>query len=205
MRHFFSFLQLPYTISVHYDDNEGALQHPELNIPSSGIIPRTVETFTVHLVCSGNVSKEVPVGIHLHVEGPPKQNDTKLIIRRNKICIKGECSFFLHYSCSVFFFSPTPESARSFQCCLHVFSMNANCSQMLTAGGGWKRTNRLFTLHRIYDGLRSIFCQQMSHTPTTISVFQPSTFHFIIFIPLRLYGFVGWLQGFDSFLFCGIF
>ncbi|XP_038120680.1 tyrosine-protein kinase Drl [Culex quinquefasciatus] len=80
---------LPYTISVHYDDDEGALQHPELNIPSSGIIPMAVETFTVHLVCSGNVTKEVPVGIHLRVEGPPKQNDTKLIIRRNKICIKG--------------------------------------------------------------------------------------------------------------------
>uniref|UniRef100_A0A182PFN3 WIF domain-containing protein n=1 Tax=Anopheles epiroticus TaxID=199890 RepID=A0A182PFN3_9DIPT len=80
---------LPYTISVHYDDNEGALQHPELDIPSSGIIPMTVESFTVHLVCWGNVTKEVPVGIHLHVEGPPKHNDTKLIIKRNKICIKG--------------------------------------------------------------------------------------------------------------------
>ncbi|XP_050074129.1 tyrosine-protein kinase Drl [Anopheles maculipalpis] len=80
---------LPYTISVHYDDNEGAVQHPELDIPTSGIIPRTVESFTVHLVCWGNVTKEVPVGIHLHVEGPPKHNDTKLIIKRNKICIKG--------------------------------------------------------------------------------------------------------------------
>uniref|UniRef100_A0A182WTV9 WIF domain-containing protein n=1 Tax=Anopheles quadriannulatus TaxID=34691 RepID=A0A182WTV9_ANOQN len=49
----------------------------------------TVESFTVHLVCWGNVTKEVPVGIHLHVEGPPKHNDTKLIIKRNKICIKG--------------------------------------------------------------------------------------------------------------------
>nr|XP_029734570.1 tyrosine-protein kinase Dnt-like [Aedes albopictus] len=80
---------LAYTISVHLDDNEGALQHPELNIPSSGAIPRSVETFKIHLVCNGNVTAEVPVGIHLHVEGPPKQNDTKLIIKRNKICIKG--------------------------------------------------------------------------------------------------------------------
>uniref|UniRef100_A0A182JGB2 Uncharacterized protein n=1 Tax=Anopheles atroparvus TaxID=41427 RepID=A0A182JGB2_ANOAO len=80
---------LPYTISVHFDDNDGALQHPELDIQTSGIIPRTVESFTVHLVCWGNITKEVPVGIHLHVEGPPKHNDTKLIIKRNKICIKG--------------------------------------------------------------------------------------------------------------------
>ncbi|KFB40015.1 AGAP006405-PA-like protein [Anopheles sinensis] len=81
--------RLPYTISVHFDDNEGALQHPELDIPTSGIVPWTVESFTVHLVCWGNVTKEVPVGIHLHIEGPRKHNDTKLIIKRNKICIKG--------------------------------------------------------------------------------------------------------------------
>uniref|UniRef100_A0A182QRR4 Protein kinase domain-containing protein n=1 Tax=Anopheles farauti TaxID=69004 RepID=A0A182QRR4_9DIPT len=80
---------LPYTISVHYDDNEGTIQPPELDIPTSGIIPRTVESFTVHLVCWGNVTNEVPFGIHLYVEGPPKHNDTKLIIRRKKICFKG--------------------------------------------------------------------------------------------------------------------
>lgn len=145
-------LQLAYTISVHLDDNEGALQHPELNIPSSGAIPRSVETFKIHLVCNGNVTAEVPVGIHLHVEGPPKQNDTKLIIKRNKICIKGECSF-LHVFRRiglVFHLGAIGGRYRVLSVCMSL-SMNANCCRFSWRSFGWLDergdVRGLFTLH----------------------------------------------------------
>nr|XP_029710287.1 tyrosine-protein kinase Drl-like [Aedes albopictus] len=143
---------LAYTISVHLDDNEGALQHPELNIPSSGAIPRSVETFKIHLVCNGNVTAEVPVGIHLHVEGPPKQNDTKLIIKRNKICIKGECSF-LHVFRRiglVFHLGAIGGRYRVLSVCMSP-SMNANCCRFSWRSFGWLDergdVRGLFTLH----------------------------------------------------------
>lgn len=145
-------LQLAYTISVHLDDNQGALQHPELNIPSSGAIPRTVETFKVHLVCTGNVSKEVPVGIHLHVEGPPKQNDTKLIIKRNKICIKGECSF-LHISRSVAF---PPGSIQGVAVVVDVVCLHVpfdECKLLL-----------LFSCGRIREGVSGLADEWSFHT-----------------------------------------
>lgn len=81
--------QLPYTLSIEYDTHQGALQPPQLNIPSSGVVPDRVETFSVHLPCTGNVSAEVPVSINLHVRAPPRRNDTRLNFKRNKICLKG--------------------------------------------------------------------------------------------------------------------
>ena len=89
MKFMFVYFQLPYTISIEYIHN-GALLPPELNIPATGLVPTTVETFTVHLTCSGNVSEEVPIAINLHVHAQPAHNDTKLNFKRNKICMKGE-------------------------------------------------------------------------------------------------------------------
>lgn len=83
-------LQLPYTISTDYETQQNALLRPELNIPTKGFVPNRVETFSVHLPCSGNSSEEVPVSIHLYVQAPSRRNDTKLNFLRNKICLKGK-------------------------------------------------------------------------------------------------------------------
>lgn len=82
--------QLPYILSIEYDVHQGALLPPHLNIPAKGFVPVAVETFTLHLPCAGNISDEVPIAINLFVQGPPKRNDTRLIFKRNKICLKGK-------------------------------------------------------------------------------------------------------------------
>lgn len=84
--------QLPYILSIEYDVHQGALLPPHLNIPAKGFVPDAVETFTLHLPCAGNISDEVPIAINLFVQGPPKRNDTRLIFKRNKICLKGKSS-----------------------------------------------------------------------------------------------------------------
>lgn len=89
-------LQLPYTISTDYETQQNALLRPELNIPTKGFVPNRVETFSVHLPCSGNSSEEVPVSIHLYVQAPSRRNDTKLNFLRNKICLKGKYFIFLN-------------------------------------------------------------------------------------------------------------
>lgn len=86
---FIPLIQLPYTISIEYDVHQGALLAPELNIPAHGFVPTAVETFTVHLPCTGNVSEQVPIAINVNIQGPERFNDTKLNFKRNKICMKG--------------------------------------------------------------------------------------------------------------------
>ncbi|CAD7078245.1 unnamed protein product [Hermetia illucens] len=80
---------LPYDISISYDTKKHALLPPELSIPPKGFVPLTVESFTIRLLCTGNESEQVPIIIHMHIQGPPRTNDTKLDFRRNKICLKG--------------------------------------------------------------------------------------------------------------------
>lgn len=63
---------------------------PHLSIPIKGYVPITLETFTIHLPCTGNVSEEVPVGINLVIEGSPNFNNTHMTFKRNKICLKGK-------------------------------------------------------------------------------------------------------------------
>ncbi|KAG4078817.1 hypothetical protein HA402_015407 [Bradysia odoriphaga] len=80
---------LSYVLSIEYDTHQGALLPPQLNIPAKGLVPDKVETFTVHLPCTGNISVEVPIAINLYVKGPPRRNDTRLNFKRNKICLRG--------------------------------------------------------------------------------------------------------------------
>lgn len=93
--------QLPYAITIDYDHDQEALAPPTLSIPEKGYVPQQVETFSVHLPCSGNVSEQVPLSVNMLVRGPPRHNDTKLHFKRNKICIKGkcrcDCSFASHH------------------------------------------------------------------------------------------------------------
>lgn len=58
--------QLSYVLSIEYDTHQGALLPPQLNIPAKGMVPDKVETFTVHLPCSGTA--EVPLAINLYVK-----------------------------------------------------------------------------------------------------------------------------------------
>lgn len=55
-------------LSIEYDTHQGALLPPQLNIPAKGLVPDKVETFTVHLPCTGNISVEVPIAINLYVK-----------------------------------------------------------------------------------------------------------------------------------------
>lgn len=81
--------QLRYRVSIEYESQLGGLLAPHLSIPIKGYVPITLETFTIHLPCTGNVSEEVPVGINLVVEGSPNFNNTHMTFKRNKICLKG--------------------------------------------------------------------------------------------------------------------
>uniref|UniRef100_A0A1A9UIW6 WIF domain-containing protein n=1 Tax=Glossina austeni TaxID=7395 RepID=A0A1A9UIW6_GLOAU len=80
---------LPYAITIDYEHEQEALLLPTLSIPDKGYVPQQVETFSLHLPCSGNVSEQVPLTVNMLVRGPPRYNDTKLHFKRNKICIKG--------------------------------------------------------------------------------------------------------------------
>lgn len=83
-------LQLPYTITIDYEHEQTALAAPTLSIPDKGYVPQQIETFLVHLPCTGNGNKEVPLVVNMLVSGPPRTNDTKLHFKRNKICLKGK-------------------------------------------------------------------------------------------------------------------
>ncbi|CAD7015172.1 unnamed protein product [Ceratitis capitata] len=80
---------LPYTITIDYEQEQSALAAPTLSIPDRGYVPQQIETFLVHLPCTGDGNKEVPLVVNMLVSGPPRTNDTKLHFKRNKICLKG--------------------------------------------------------------------------------------------------------------------
>ncbi|XP_055686405.1 tyrosine-protein kinase Drl isoform X1 [Lutzomyia longipalpis] len=80
---------LSYTITIDYATELEALMPPELSIPTRGFVPRVLDTFTVHLPCSGKESEEIPIAINLHIRAPSRRNDTRLNFKRNKICLKG--------------------------------------------------------------------------------------------------------------------
>lgn len=94
-----SFLfQLPYTITIEYDTEQEILSTPSLSIPAKGFVPQTVETFVVHLPCTGKASDQVPLIINMFVKGPPRSNDTRLGFKREKNCTKGlYISFFFYF------------------------------------------------------------------------------------------------------------
>ncbi|KAK9758841.1 WIF domain [Popillia japonica] len=81
--------QLPYILSVNYD-NQGVMLPPQMNISTTGVIPTSVQTFRVKLLCTGQKSAEVQVQLQLNVSAHNRlQNETSLKFRRNKICLKG--------------------------------------------------------------------------------------------------------------------
>ncbi|KAG5893537.1 hypothetical protein JTB14_013622 [Gonioctena quinquepunctata] len=82
--------QLPYVIAVKYGPgSRGALLPPQMNISSTGVIPTSVQTFSIKLICTGMKNAEITVEIQLHVSTHKHRNTTMLKFRRNKICLKG--------------------------------------------------------------------------------------------------------------------
>ncbi|XP_048514109.1 tyrosine-protein kinase Drl isoform X2 [Athalia rosae] len=68
-----------------------ALLPPRVNVSAKGEVPINLQVFRIRLPCSGLVSAEIPMVLRLNVTAPPgtRYNDTILVFRRNKICLKG--------------------------------------------------------------------------------------------------------------------
>jgi len=68
-----------------------ALLPPRVNVSARGEVPVTLQVFRIRLPCSGVVSAEIPLALRLNVTAPPgtRYNDTVLVFKRNKICLKG--------------------------------------------------------------------------------------------------------------------
>ncbi|XP_076686760.1 tyrosine-protein kinase Dnt [Andrena cerasifolii] len=68
-----------------------ALLPPRVNVSARGEVPVTLQVFRIRLPCSGLESAEIPLALRLNVTAPPgtRYNDTILVFKRNKICIKG--------------------------------------------------------------------------------------------------------------------
>ncbi|XP_037942038.1 tyrosine-protein kinase RYK-like [Teleopsis dalmanni] len=80
---------LPYAITIELEHEQEALAAPTLSIPDKGLVPSQIETFLVHLPCTGNATEQVPLSVNMVVRGPPRTNDTRLHFKRNKVCLKG--------------------------------------------------------------------------------------------------------------------
>ncbi|XP_046742938.1 tyrosine-protein kinase Drl-like isoform X1 [Diprion similis] len=91
---------LPYSMQLDYEvvgtpgrGNTGmmALLPPRVNVSAQGEVPVKLQVFRIRLPCSGLASAEIPLVLRLNVSAPPgtRYNDTVLLFRRNKICLKG--------------------------------------------------------------------------------------------------------------------
>lgn len=90
-------MELDYdVVGVHGVNAEAvALLRPRVNVSARGEVPTTLEVFRIRIPCSGLVSAEVPISLRLNVSAPlgTRHNDTTLILKRNKICLKGAYSY----------------------------------------------------------------------------------------------------------------
>ncbi|XP_043270104.1 tyrosine-protein kinase Drl-like [Venturia canescens] len=86
-------MELDYdVIGVHGGNAESiALLRPRVNVSAKGEVPVTLQVFRIRLPCSGLFSAEIPMTLRLNVTAPPgtRYNDTVLVFKRNKICLKG--------------------------------------------------------------------------------------------------------------------
>ncbi|XP_074101998.1 tyrosine-protein kinase Dnt isoform X1 [Cotesia typhae] len=92
-------IPLPYSMELDYDvvgvqggnPEAVALLRPQVNVSAKGQVPTTLQVFRIRIPCSGLLSAEIPMALRLNISAPPgtKYNDTTLVFRRNKICLKG--------------------------------------------------------------------------------------------------------------------
>ncbi|XP_066158582.1 tyrosine-protein kinase Dnt-like [Euwallacea fornicatus] len=81
---------LPYILDVKYGPgNKGTLLPPQMNISSSGLIPTSVQTFSITMYCTGVRNAEISILIQLSVSTREKTNTTFVKFKRNKVCLKG--------------------------------------------------------------------------------------------------------------------
>ncbi|XP_011882215.1 PREDICTED: tyrosine-protein kinase Drl [Vollenhovia emeryi] len=90
---------LPYSMELDYEvvgvpgaqSSVMALLQPRVNVSARGEVPVTLQVFRIRLPCSGVVSAEIPLALRLNVTAPTgtRYNDTVLVFKRNKICLKG--------------------------------------------------------------------------------------------------------------------
>lgn len=73
-----------------------ALLRPRVNVSAKGEVPTTLEVFRIRIPCSGLISAEIPITLRINVTAPlgTRNNDTTLILKRNKICLKGKSLSF---------------------------------------------------------------------------------------------------------------
>ncbi|XP_019881760.2 tyrosine-protein kinase Dnt-like [Aethina tumida] len=79
---------LPYVLAVNYEGGE-ALLPPEMNISASGVIPTSVQTFRITLMCTGLKTAEISIQVQLNVSLYNGFNTTSLSFKRNKVCLQG--------------------------------------------------------------------------------------------------------------------
>ncbi|KAF7271663.1 hypothetical protein GWI33_015461 [Rhynchophorus ferrugineus] len=81
---------LPYILDVKYGPGyKGVLLPPQMNVSSNGVIPTSVQTFRITMVCTGLKTAEITVFISLFVSTREKANATVVKFKRNKVCLKG--------------------------------------------------------------------------------------------------------------------
>ncbi|XP_030756297.1 tyrosine-protein kinase Drl-like [Sitophilus oryzae] len=81
---------LPYILEVKYGPgNKGVLLPPQMNVSSNGVIPTSVQTFRITMMCTGLKTAEITVFISLFVSTREKSNTTIVKFKRNKVCYKG--------------------------------------------------------------------------------------------------------------------
>ncbi|XP_042874288.1 tyrosine-protein kinase Dnt-like isoform X3 [Penaeus japonicus] len=81
---------MQYMAHIEYDNGE-AMALPQLNISNKGVVPVRPETFKVSLPCTGRVSAEVTVNLHLNITTHSRNHNlTNITIKRKKICLKEE-------------------------------------------------------------------------------------------------------------------
>uniref|UniRef100_A0ABD2VSN9 WIF domain-containing protein n=1 Tax=Trichogramma kaykai TaxID=54128 RepID=A0ABD2VSN9_9HYME len=95
----YSILRLAYSMKLDYDSRGGgyrgsgimALLPPKVNVSSHGYVPTSPQVFAIRLPCSGIASAEIKLALKINVSAPAESryDDTRLVFKRNKICMQG--------------------------------------------------------------------------------------------------------------------
>ncbi|KAL7286280.1 hypothetical protein TKK_0019456 [Trichogramma kaykai] len=91
--------KLAYSMKLDYDSRGGgyrgsgimALLPPKVNVSSHGYVPTSPQVFAIRLPCSGIASAEIKLALKINVSAPAESryDDTRLVFKRNKICMQG--------------------------------------------------------------------------------------------------------------------
>uniref|UniRef100_A0ABD2VSN8 WIF domain-containing protein n=1 Tax=Trichogramma kaykai TaxID=54128 RepID=A0ABD2VSN8_9HYME len=109
----YSILRLAYSMKLDYDSRGGgyrgsgimALLPPKVNVSSHGYVPTSPQVFAIRLPCSGIASAEIKLALKINVSAPAESryDDTRLVFKRNKICMQATELRVALYTYSSFF------------------------------------------------------------------------------------------------------